>query len=243
MIEELKQKMLAKSAKVRRYQQTIEQFRQNRILDFDQKKMYEEFNGDGLRPSDVSNAEDGKRFWGDIWSVENRHNREAERQKDVKNELGNDKHLQERVVIRFEKVTKQCRKMPNSKAAGRDDIHGYWIKNLSNLHERIAVQKNKILMGDDSLPKWMTHGCTVLCQKDPRKSNAVQNYCPITCLPLKLLTGVIAEDMYDYLEQEKLLPEEQKRCRRRGRGTKDQLLFDKTVLKDCKKRHTNFSIA
>ena len=36
-IEELKQRMLAKSAKVRRYQQIIERFIQNRIFDFDQK--------------------------------------------------------------------------------------------------------------------------------------------------------------------------------------------------------------
>ena len=39
VIEELKQRMLAKSAKVRRYQQRIEQFRQNTIFDFDQKKI------------------------------------------------------------------------------------------------------------------------------------------------------------------------------------------------------------
>ena len=83
----------------------------------------------------------------------------------------------------------------------------------------------------------MTHGHTVLCQKDPRKGNTVENYCPIACLPLmwKLLKGVIAEDMFDCLEQEKLLPEEQKGCRRGSRGTKDQLFIDKTVLKDCEK--------
>ena len=51
------------------------------------------------------------------------------------------------------------------------------------------------------LPSWMTHGHTVLCQKDPRKGNAAENYCRIKCLPLmwKLLAGFIAEDMYDYL--------------------------------------------
>ena len=59
----------------------------------------------------------------------------------------------------------------------------------------------------------------------------------------KLLTGVIAEEMYDYLGQEKLLPGEQKRCRRGSRGTKDQLLINKTVLKDCNKRYTNLSTA
>ena len=49
--------------------------------------------------------------------------------------------------------------------------------------------------------------------------------------------------MYDYHEQEKLLPEEQKGCRRGSRGTKDQLLINKTVLKDWKKRDTNLFMA
>ena len=94
-------------------------------------------------------------------------------------------------------------------------------------------------MGEDDLPEWMTHGRTVLCQKEPRKGNTADNYRPITCLPLmwKLLTGVIAEEMYNYLEREKILPEEQKGCTRGSRGTKDQLLIDKTVLKDCRKTH------
>ena len=49
--------MLAKRFKVKRCQQKIEQFRQHRILHFDQKKMYAKFNGDGVRPSEVPNAE------------------------------------------------------------------------------------------------------------------------------------------------------------------------------------------
>ena len=91
----------------------------------------------------------------------------------------------------------------------------------------------------------MTHDRTVLCQKDPQKGNTADNYRPITYLPLmrRLLTRVIAEEMYNYLEREKSLPEEQKGCKRGSRGTKDQLLIDKTVLKDCKKRHTNLSMA
>ena len=46
-----------------------------------------------------------------------------------------------------------------------------------------------------------------------------------------------------YLEEVKILPEEQKGCKRGSCGTKDQLLIGKTVLKDCKKRHTNLSMA
>ena len=39
VIEELGQRKLAKSAKVRRYEQRIEQFMQNRIFAFDQKNI------------------------------------------------------------------------------------------------------------------------------------------------------------------------------------------------------------
>ena len=53
VIQELKQMILAKSAKVRRYEQIFEQFRGNRFFDFDQMKMYAEFNGVGVRPNDV----------------------------------------------------------------------------------------------------------------------------------------------------------------------------------------------
>ena len=85
------------------------------------------------------------------------------------------------MLISVEKVTKKCRKMPDWKASGKDSVQGYWIKSHSNLHKQIFIQANKIFLGDDSLPAWMTHCRTVLCQKDPRKSNAVKNYRPVTC--------------------------------------------------------------
>ena len=58
--------------------------------------MYVEFNGRGVRPNDVPNAEETKRFWGDIWRFEKGHNQEAEWLKNFKNELRNDEYLQEK---------------------------------------------------------------------------------------------------------------------------------------------------
>ena len=48
----------------------------------------------------------------------------------------------------------------------------------------------------------------------------------------KLLTGIVNEKVYDHLNQQNLLPEEQKSCRQRTRGTKDQLLIDKAVVRN-----------
>ena len=83
----------------------------------------------------------------------------------------------------------------------------------------------------------MTYGRAMLYQKDPAKGNSVENFRVITCLPLmwKLLTGINSEDVYCFMENENLLPEQQKGCRRKSRGTRDQLLIYKTTLKNVKK--------
>ena len=59
------------------------------------------------------------------------------------------------------------------------------------------------------VPSWLTKGRTALLQKDKSKGNIASNYRPITCLPLmwKLLLGVIADQIYGHLNQQKLLPE------------------------------------
>ena len=63
VIEELKKRMLSKSTKVRRYEQQMEQFRQNRIFDLDQKKIHTELNRNRIRSNDVPNAEECTKFW------------------------------------------------------------------------------------------------------------------------------------------------------------------------------------
>ena len=77
------------------------------------------------------------------------------------------------------------------------------------------------------------------------KGNVVECLRPITCLPLmwKLMTGIIAESIYGFLEGNMVLLNEQKGCRRKSGRTKDQLLIDKMVLKECRRRNTNLSMA
>ena len=94
------------------------------------------------------------------------------------------------------------------------------------------------------MPSWLTRGRTSLLQKDKSKGNVASNYRPITCLPLmwKLLTGVIAGQIYAHLDQEKLLPEEQKECRKGSRETNDLLYIDKAVIKEVKSRIKNLAM-
>ena len=59
----------------------------------------------------------------------------------------------------------------------------------------------------------------------------------------KLLTGITAEDLYSHIEDQQLFPDEQKGCKKRSRGTIDQLIIDKMVLKDCRNRKINLAMA
>ena len=243
VIEELKQRITAKASKIKRFDQRITQYRQNRTFNIDQKKIFKELDGNIRHERVIPDAEESKRFWSDIWSKEKRHNNDAEwldklrQEKDVNN--------QNNISITRELVNVQCRKMPNWKAPGLDGVQGYWLKNLNSMHEKISLMLDNILNNREALPAWMTCGKTILCLKDPIKGNAVNNFRPITCLPLmwKLLTGIISESMYSFLDTNGILPEEQKGCRKNSRGTKDQLLIDKTILRDCKRRQTNLGMA
>ena len=182
-------------------------------------------------------------FWNEIWGESKEHNYNAEWLKTLKDNSRYRK--QEGLVITEENILKQSRKVPNWKAPGRDGVQGFWVKKLTSLHGRIAHQLNEILSGNEQLSQWLTFGRTVLCQKDVTKGNAIDNYRTISCLPImwKLFTGIMSDHLYDCLEKEKLLPEERKGSRRKTRGTKDQLLIDKAVLNDCKRRHTNLAMA
>ena len=57
------------------------------------------------------------------------------------------------------------------------------------------------------------------------------------------MTGVIADQIYAHLDQEQLLPEEQKGCRKCSRETNDLLYIDRAVIKEVKPRNKNLPMA
>ena len=134
--------------------------------------------------------------------------------------------------------------MANWKAAGPELVQGFWFKKWTGLHPRLQeCLQDCVCQGN--VPEWMVRGRTVLIKKDPVKGVQASSYRPITCLPMmwKLLTGIMGEKLYHHLERNGLFKDEQKGCRKGSRGTKDQLLIDKAILKNCRRRLTNLSMA
>ena len=67
---------------------------------------------------------------------------------------------------------------------------GLLAEELTALYEHIATQID-IISNREDIPKWITLDKTVICQKDPSKGNAVDNYRPILGL---------AESIYNFLD-------------------------------------------
>jgi hypothetical protein len=76
-------------------------------------------------------------------------------------------------------------------------------------------------------------------------SKEVRNCRPITCLTTiyETLTGIIAKRISKHLEEQSLLPVEQKGCHPGSKVFKDQLMISKAIYEDCRRRNKDLSIA
>ena len=238
--EELKQRLRSKAAKIKRYNKRIERFNQNKLFSNNQKQFYR-----NLKPHNDQttcsppNKEACLNFWKNIWEEEVEHNEDAAWIPAVREELGKAEE-QSPFVITETLVSNRVRKMANWSSPGIDGLNAFWLKHFSSLHEIIASQLMDCL-STSSLPEWMTTGRTYLLMKDPAKGPIPSNYRPITCLPVmwKLFSGLISDSIYHHLDTQNLLPQEQKGCKKNSRGCKEQLLIDKLILKNCKRRKQN----
>ena len=68
-MEELKQRITAKAAKIDRYEKRINQFRINRMLSSNQKRVFMELNDELIKENTVPNAGESRKFWSEIWDI------------------------------------------------------------------------------------------------------------------------------------------------------------------------------
>ena len=239
----LKNKIQAGSTKISSYEDRMKQQRHNQLFQSNQSQLYKELSGSTSQGNPPPDADESVQFWSNIWSTSKEHNREAVWLDEVRKHFRGKKE-QADIVLTKDNVVRRIKKGANWKAAGPDGVRGYWFKYFSSLHSSLASALQKCL-DQGNVPEWMVKGRTVLIQKDPAKGTAASNYRPIACLPLmwKLLTGIFADKIYDHLLKNNILPYEQKGCIKGARGTKDQLMIDKMVLKEVKKFQKNVSIA
>ncbi|KAG6456631.1 uncharacterized protein LOC119190438 [Manduca sexta] len=141
-------------------------------------------------------------------------------------------------------VRDAVRKTQNWKTPGIDKIQNYYLKYFTSAHKHIAQLFNRMVKGLEPIDSWFTTVHVILIPKcddtqDPK------NWCPIACLPsmYKLLTSIMANELYVHCDKNDILAPEQRGCRRRVRGCKDHLMINKSILEDAHKCQKNLSMA
>ena len=157
VLEELKQRVLAKSQKIRSYQDRNEQYKQNRMFKSNQKRLFEKIQNMETDNTITPDADESKAFWGNIWDNLLDYNSGADWLKKVEDKLSAPA-----------KVIKQLRKLANWKAPGPDGLKGFWLKSFTSCTERIALQLQDCLT-TSQIPEWFTIGRTTLILKDKLK--------------------------------------------------------------------------
>ena len=160
--EELKQRIVAKAGKIKRYSDRIEQYRQNRLFSYDQSRFYSDLDKARDDEQTPPNREECKEFWSGIWSDTTEHKKDAEWLKDMKSEANTRK--QENLKIDIDKL-RAVLKMSSWKAPGPGLVQGFWLKNMTNMHARLVDQLNACLTTGE-VPQWLTKGRTLLFVKD-----------------------------------------------------------------------------
>jgi hypothetical protein len=145
--------------------------------------------------------------------------------------------------IKTIEITSFLSKTHNWKPPGSDQIRNFWLKAFPATHSYNTKFINTITEEPKQMPDWLTTGITYLLPKSG-DTKEPKNYRPITCLSTmyKTLTGIIAGRISVHLEENNLLPAEQKGCHSGSKGCKDRLLILKAILEDCKKSRKNLNM-
>ena len=84
----MKQKINATAAKVRKYQRRVDSYRQNKLVENNQRWFYRELDQEEERcDDDQSVGEESKQFWGNIWSQSADHKKDAKWLQDFRSEV------------------------------------------------------------------------------------------------------------------------------------------------------------
>ena len=148
------------------------------------------------------------------------------------------------VNVEINDVREATRYLRNWAAPGPDGVQNFWYKKLIVVHPTMAVCFNKTLREPRMLPDFTTRGATILLPKDNNTSDP-SKYRPITCLSslYKILSTIIITYVSAHCEQNGILTEEQKGCKKNIHGCKDQTIIDAVIVGQAVDNQRNLSMA
>lgn len=239
VLDLLKQKLAAKSNRLRRFQESQKRRNHNRLFQNNQKAFYKQLISKSTteQPA-LTTTKKGEilEFWNNVWSEEKTHNFKAKWIKEEEKQLSKIRYMTDYEVT-LEEVSAATRRLSNWKAPGPDGLQNYWVKRFTALHDTMVDIFNNIIKEPENTPDYFSHGITYLLPKTEALDPEPNQYRPITCLPAlyKLFTSILTNKIYKHIADNQLMPKEQKGCQRGSYGCKEQILIDTMITEHAKK--------
>ena len=92
-------------------------------------------------------AEELKQFRGNIWNQSADHKKDAKWLQGLRSEVNFKKQEKIDIDITTRSLKKILGRMPNWKSPDPDLVQGFWLKNVSSLHERVRLQVKECVVG------------------------------------------------------------------------------------------------
>ena len=243
-LEKHKQRLAAKSTRIKRFEEREKQYRQNYDFTNDPKKIYNELRGTKIeiKENEIPSKEKIQSFWKPLYETKKCYNKNAHWLEEYEKSLQVNKNIFSEMLI--SEVKSKIKSFGFWKSPGIDSLQNYWWHKFPASHNQLTKIYNEMLRNPDDIPTWIFKGITRLVPKTTDTKNPA-NYRPITCLPIvyKILSSILTSRMVEHLQTNNLIPEEQKGGIADCYGCIDQLIINSMVLDDAKQRNKNVSIA
>ncbi|KAJ0173906.1 hypothetical protein K1T71_010052 [Dendrolimus kikuchii] len=247
VLDTLKQKLSVVTGRLQRYKDCSLRKQQNTQFNLNEKLFYRNIRNtttntqENCFNSDVHDSitpEALKNFWAGIWEKPIQHNIEAEQ---ISTDTFNNLKTMTYEFISTDILQKVIRYLHNWKSPGSDNIHSFWYKKFTTTHSNLHKYINSFIQDPTSIPSYLTMGTTYMIPKDPKDLSDPSKYRPITCLQTlyKIMTSCISEIIYNHIDTNQILAEQQKGCRKFSQGCKEQLTIDSVILKQVHKTKSN----
>lgn len=240
----LKQKLSVYAARLKRYKKSSDRKHQNNQFQHNEKKFYQNLNSSNTSSTEefaIPEEQEILAFWKNIWSQSVNHNEDAPWIK-LEEETHQNITRNSQNTVTLEELQQAIAKTHNWKAPGPDKVQNFWYKKLTNIHGPMTFAINRTLDQPDQFPVFLTEGITYIKPKNQDTTNPA-NYRPITCLSTlyKIISAIICNKIDEHTTEHNILSEEQKGCRKKSMGCKEQLTIDRVIMKQAETKQRNLA--
>ena len=221
---------------MKHHRNMIETKRLNGKFACDPKSVCQSMKGNTVEVKDMPTKDDIQTFWKSIWNIKIGYNTNGPWINELKTNCCANVN-QKDYKINMETLKKVLSKSQNNKSPGRDMISGFWYKKLQFYLTQMMSLFQKTLYREYDFPAGIVLAKTVLIPKNENTTIA-KNYCLIACLNLmyELYTSCLNLFIQDHCEANGIVTEEQAGGKKGIWVCAEQLLINKTVLKEVKNK-------